>query len=69
MPNLSPKKIPSWFNSAESLLVISSIGGSVASLVFQQVAFAAATSLSLSLAVGLNSCNNRRRLDEVSQQH
>lgn len=69
MPNLSPKKIPSWFNSAESLLVISSIGGSVASLVFQQVAFAAATSLSLSLAVGLNSCNNRRRVDEVSQQY
>jgi exonuclease VII large subunit len=68
MPNLSPKKTLSWFNSTESLLVISSIGGSIASLVFQQVAFAAATSLSLSLAVGLNSCNNRRRLDEFSQQ-
>lgn len=69
MPKPLYTKKSSWFNSAESLLVISSIGGSVASLVFQQVAFVAATSLSLSLAVGLNSCNNRRRLDEVTQQY
>lgn len=68
MPKSSPKN-PSWFSSVESLLVVSSIGGSVASLVFQQVAFAAATSISLSLAVGLNSCNNRRRFSEVSQHH
>lgn len=69
MPKPAATKNPSWFNSAESLLAISSISGSVASLVFQQVVFAAATSLSLSLAVGLNSCNNRRRLNEVTQQH
>jgi len=68
MPKPSATKNPSWFGSAESLLVISSIGGSVASLVFQQVTFAAATSLSLSLAVSLNSFNNRRHWDEVSQQ-
>ncbi len=69
MPKPAAPKTQSWFNSAESLLAISSIGGSVASLVFQQVAFAAATSLSLSLAVGLNLSNNRRRLYEVTQQH
>lgn len=68
MPKSSHTKNLSWFGSAESLLVVSSFGGSVATLVFQQVAFAAATSLSLSLAVSLNSFNNRRRWDEVNQQ-
>lgn len=69
MPKSSLTRNPSWFGSTESLLVVSSIGGSIATLVFQQVAFAAATSISLSLAVGLNSSSNRRRLNEVSQQH
>lgn len=69
MPKSSPTRNSSWFGSRESLLVVSSIGGSIATLVFQQIAFAAATSISLSLAVGLNSSNNRRRLDEVSQHH
>lgn len=69
MPKSSLTRNPSWFGSTESLLVVSSIGGSIATLVFQQVAFAAATSISLSLAVGLNSSNNRRRVDEVSQHH
>lgn len=69
MPKSSPTRNPSWFGSTESLLVVSSIGGSIATLVSQQIVFAAATSISLSLAVGLTSSNNRRRLDEVSQHH
>jgi hypothetical protein len=57
-----------WFDTTEALLVVSSIGGSVAAIVFQQVTFAAITSIPLSLVVSLNSYN-RRRLDEVTQQH
>ena len=64
-------KLFKYFNkikSLESLLLVSSIGGSVASIISQQVAFAAITSIPLSLAVGFNSYN-RKRLDEVNQRH
>lgn len=68
MPKFLGKINRNWFDTTEALLVVSSIGGSVAAIVFQQVTFAAITSIPLSLVVSLNSYN-RRRLDEVTQQH
>lgn len=57
-----------WFAKTEVLLVASSIGSSVAAIIFQQVAFAAITSIPLSLAISLNS-SNRKRLETIEQQH
>lgn len=57
-----------WFAQTEVLLVASSIGSSVAAIIFQQVAFAAITSIPLSLAISLNS-SNRKRLATIEQQH
>lgn len=57
-----------WFAKTEVLLVASSIGSSVAAIIFQQIAFAAITSIPLSLAISLNS-SNRKRLESVEQQH
>lgn len=57
-----------WFAKTEILLVASSIGSSVAAIIFQQVAFAAITSIPLSLAISLNS-SNRKRIELVEQQH
>lgn len=67
MPKLL-RRIPlKQFSATEVLLIASSIGGSIASIVFQQVAFAAITSIPLSLAVSFNSYS-RKRLDEANQQ-
>jgi hypothetical protein len=68
MPNLSNNINRNWFANTEILLVASSIGSSVAAIIFQQVAFAAITSIPLSLAISLNS-HNRRRVEEVDRQH
>lgn len=57
-----------WFYSTEIVLVIGSISSSVASIVFQQAAFAAIGSIPLSLAVSFNSYN-RKQLDKLTQQH
>jgi len=67
MPKFLRKIDRKHFGTTEVLLIVSSIGGSVASIVFQQVAFAAITSIPLSLAVSFNSYN-RKRLDEANQQ-
>lgn len=56
------------FAKTEVLLVVSSIGSSIAAIIFQQVAFAAITSIPLSLAISLNS-SHRKRLESVEQQH
>lgn len=68
MLKLSNNTNGNWFAKTEFLLVASSIGSSVAAIIFQQVAFAAITSIPLSLAISLNS-SNRKRLDSVEQQH
>lgn len=56
------------FNTIEILVLFSSISSSVASIIFQQVAFAAVTSIPLSLAISLSS-HHRRQLDDVIQKH
>lgn len=68
MVKLSNNTNHNWFAKTEILLVASSIGSSVAAIIFQQVAFAAITSIPLSLAISLNS-SNRKRLESVEQQH
>lgn len=68
MLKLSNNTNPNWFAKTEVLLVASSIGSSVAAIIFQQFAFAAITSIPLSLAISLNS-SNRKRLESVEQQH
>lgn len=55
-------------NATETVLLVSSIGSSVASVVLQQVTLAAFTSVQLSLVLGLNSLN-RRRLDDLNQRN
>ncbi len=67
MPKSLRKIARKHFGTTEVLLIVSSIGGSVASIIFQQVAFAAITSIPLSLAVSFSSYN-RKRLDETNQQ-
>lgn len=57
-----------WLFNTENVLVASSISSSVASIVFQQAAFAAIGSIPLSLAVSFNSYN-RKQLDKLTQQH
>ncbi len=68
MSKLSSSINRNWFANTEILLIASSIGSSVAAIIFQQVAFAAITSLPLSLAISLNS-HNRRRIEEVERQY
>ncbi len=68
MVKLSNNTNRNLFAKTEVLLVASSIGSSIAAIIFQQVAFAAITSIPLSLAISLNS-SNRKRLDEVERQH
>lgn len=68
MLKVSNKTNRNFFAKTEILLVASSIGSSVAAIIFQQVAFAAVTSIPLSLAISLNS-SNRKRLESVEQQH
>jgi tetratricopeptide (TPR) repeat protein len=53
-----------WLDMVETLSVIGSIGGSIASVAFQQVGFA---SIPLSLSITLNLVNRRRLLDTISQ--
>ncbi len=67
MEKSSITKNSNWFSTTETLLVVSSIGASVASLAFRQFLLSAA-SIPLSLALGLNSWN-RRRLYEIIQQN
>lgn len=55
-----------WLEILEAVSVIGSIGGSVASLIFQQVFFA---SLPLSLSVTLNLVNRRRLLNLAAQDN
>lgn len=50
----------------EALSVLGSIGGSIASVVFQEVVFA---SIPLSLSVALNLANRRRLLDAINQSN
>lgn len=68
MSKLSNNTNRNWYAKTEVLLVATSIGSSVAAIVFQQIAFAAITSIPLSLAIGFNS-SNRKRLEEVERQH
>lgn len=68
MLKVSNKTNRNLFAKTEFLLVASSIGSSVAAIIFQQVAFAAITSIPLSLAISLNS-SNRKRLESVERQH
>lgn len=51
-------------NAAETLSVLGAIGGAVASVVFQQVAFA---SIPLSAALALNLANRRQMLNTLNQ--
>ena len=53
-----------WLNMAETLSLLAAIGGSIASLIYQQVLFAA---IPLSAAAGLNLLN-RKRLIAVSHE-
>lgn len=55
-----------WLDIVETLSVVGSIGGSIASVVFQQVGFA---SIPLSLSVTLGLVNRRRLLDTVNQSN
>jgi chromosome segregation ATPase len=57
-----------WLNTTETILLVGSVGTSVASVVLQQVTFAAITSVQLSLVLGLNSLN-RKRFDDLNQQN
>jgi tetratricopeptide (TPR) repeat protein len=62
-------KVPpntNWLDIVEILSVLGSIGGSIASVVTQQVVFA---SIPLSLSVTLNLVNRRRLLDETNQSN
>ena len=63
----SVQVIHHWLNTTELLLIVSSLGGSVASVIFQQSLFATLASVPLSLALGLNSWE-RNRLDRVNQE-
>ncbi len=67
MPQLSDKNA-TWLQTTETVLLAGSIGSSVASVVLQQVTFAAITSVQLSLVLGLNSWN-RKRWDDLNQQN
>lgn len=64
--SLSGSKNFHWLDIVETLSVLGSIGGSIASVVSQQVVF---TSIPLSLAVGLNLINRRRLLDSIDQSN
>ena len=55
-----------WLNSLETLSVLGAIGGSVASIVSQQMAFSV---IPLSLSMGLNLINRRRILASITQTH
>lgn len=68
MLKLSNNTNRNGFAKTEVLLVVSSIGSSIAAIIFQQVAFAAITSIPLSLAISLNS-SHQKRLESVEQQH
>jgi len=62
-------KVPpntNWLDIVEILSVLGSIGGSIASVVTQQVVFA---SVPLSLSVALNLVNRRQILDEIKQSN
>lgn len=59
-----PTKNSSFPNLLDSLAIVGAIGGSVASLVSQQVVFAA---IPLSLSVALNVVNRRQMLNEIAQ--
>lgn len=67
MPQLSDKNA-TWLKTTETVLLAGSIGTSVASVVLQQVTFAAITSVQLSLVFGLNSLN-RKRFDDLNEQN
>lgn len=56
----------SWLEIVEALSVLGSIGGSIVSVISQQIVFA---SIPLSLSVALNLVNRRRILDEISQSN
>ena len=67
MQRLSPNiKKYHWLDIVEALSVLGSIGGSIASVVSQQVAFA---SIPLSLSVALNLVNRSRLLGLINQSH
>lgn len=68
MQKISNKLKFNWFSNTEILLSISAIGGSVASIIFQQVAIAAISSIPLSLAISLNS-HKRKFLENITQQY
>lgn len=55
-----------WLEIVETLSMVGSIGGSIASVISQQVVFA---SIPLSLSVALNLVNRRRLLDEINQSN
>ena len=62
----SSSKNSHWLNIVEIVSVVGSIGGSIASVVTQQVAFA---SIPLSLSVTLNLLNRRQLLESMQQNH
>lgn len=55
-----------WLDIVETLSVLGAIGGSIVSVVSQQLVFA---SIPLSLSVTLNMVNRRRLLDSINQSH
>jgi tetratricopeptide (TPR) repeat protein len=62
---LTNQKYP-WLDTAETMSLVGSIGGAVASVVFQQVAVAA---IPLSVSVMLNLMNRRQLLESMKQNH
>jgi tetratricopeptide (TPR) repeat protein len=55
-----------WMNRIELASVVISVGGSVASVVMNQLAFA---TIPLSLTAALNLANRRRLIDAIAQSH
>ena len=55
-----------WLDIAETVSVVGSVGGAVASLISQQFAF---VSIPLSLSVALNMVNRRRLLNLINHNH
>ena len=59
-------KNPHWLSIIEALSLVGTIGGTVASVVTQQVAYA---SVPLSLTATLNLINRKRLMDTLTQEH
>ncbi|MEO1131076.1 MAG: tetratricopeptide repeat protein [Cyanobacteria bacterium J06639_1] len=63
-PSPSPSKSNHWLDAAEILSAVGAAGGTIASIVTQQIAFA---SVPLTLSVALNLANRKRLLAQIAQ--